>query len=304
MEARDGGHGSTTDAAQQAEHAAQQARQIARDAERGATTADRPNTERERGGREEAGRLLGRNVAGVHRPIRRDEFATHTTPMWTAERFDFVVRNPREARGLDDLEVETDQTLDQLDAQLEAARLTPQEAAIIKAMRDRQLLARNRAQASTNRRNAPLPRAARLRTEEAPPADTLRGRARAAAEKRGRSLSRRPDDAMDTSVERSKSVAREPAAKKRRRTLASRRARCRRAAPRNEQGLDGQRPRPRAPAAEEGPEDEPHGRAARPTEDGPALIRWMNEGKRQRHVAPPARAAPCATFSSLLRQIS
>ena len=84
--------------------------------------------------------------------------------------------------ALDDLEVETDQTLDQLDAQLEAARLTPQEAAIIKAMRDRQLLARNRAQASTNRRNAPLPRAARLRTEEAPPADTLRGRARAAAE--------------------------------------------------------------------------------------------------------------------------
>ena len=64
--------------------------------------------------------------------------------------------------ALDDLEVETDQTLDQLDSQLEAARLTPQEAAIIKAMRDRQLLARNRAQASTNRRNAPLPRAARL----------------------------------------------------------------------------------------------------------------------------------------------
>ena len=44
-------------------------------------------------------------------------------------------------KALDDLEVETDQTLDQLDAQLAAAQLTPQEAAIIKAMRDRQLLA-------------------------------------------------------------------------------------------------------------------------------------------------------------------
>ena len=187
--------------------------------------------------------------------------------------------------ALDDLEVETDQTLDQLDAQLQAAQLTPQEAAIIKAMRDRQLLARNRAQASTNRRNAPLPRAARLRTEEAPPSDSLRGRARAAAEKRGRSVSRHAD-AMDTSVERSKSVAREPAAKKRRRD-ASRAASAHRSSsrppPRNEQGLDA-KAQDRARLLQKKAQKKMNrmargGEADRKT--GPKLIRWMNEGKRR-----------------------
>ena len=187
--------------------------------------------------------------------------------------------------ALDDLEVETDQTLDQLDAQLAAAQLTPQEAAIIKAMRDRQLLARNRAQASTNRRNAPLPRAARLRTEEAPPSDSLRGRARAAAEKRGRSVSRAVD-AMDTSVERSQSLAREPAAKKRRRD-ASRAASAHRSSsrppPRNEQGLDA-KAQDRARLLQKKAQKKMNrmargGEADRKT--GPKLIRWMNEGKRR-----------------------
>ena len=187
--------------------------------------------------------------------------------------------------ALDDLEVETDQTLDQLDAQLAAAQLTPQEAAIIKAMRDRQLLARNRAQASTNRRNAPLPHAARLRTEEAPPSDSLRGRARAAAEKRGRSVSRAVD-AMDTSVERSQSLAREPAAKKRRRD-ASRAASAHRSSsrppPRNEQGLDA-KAQDRARLLQKKAQKKMNrmargGEADRKT--GPKLIRWMNEGKRR-----------------------
>ena len=130
-----------------------------------------------------------------------------------------------------------------------------------------------------------MPRAARLRTEEAPPSDSLRGRARAAAEKRGRSVSRAVD-AMDTSVERSKSVAREPAAKKRRRD-ASRAASAHRSSsrppPRNEQGLDA-KAQDRARLLQKKAQKKMNrmargGEADRKT--GPKLIRWMNEGKRR-----------------------
>lgn len=192
--------------------------------------------------------------------------------------------------ALDELEQETDLTLTDLDAGLEAAQLTPQEAAIIKAIRDRQLLARERSNRQSARRNAPLPRAVQMRSEPAPPPDTVRGRARSAAEKRGRSVSRKPDDAMDTSVERSKSRALLPAKKKARRD-ASRAASAHRSssrpAPRTEQGLT------------EGGQDlartllkksqRKMNRMARAGESdrktGPKLIRWMNEGKRSNGTA-------------------
>ena len=124
---------------------------------------------------------------------------------------------------------------------------------------------------------------------EAEPIATRRSLAqeRAAAEKRGRSLSRRPDDAMDTSVERSQSLAREPAAKKRRRD-ASRAASAHRSSsrppPRNEQGLDGQAAPDRARLLQKKAQKKMNrmargGEADRKT--GPKLIRWMNEGKRR-----------------------
>ena len=92
---------------------------------------------------------------------------------------------------------------------------------------------------------------------------------------------------MDTSVERSKSVAREPAAKKRRRD-ASRAASAHRSLsrppPRNEQGLDGQAAQDRARLLQKKAQKKMNrmargGEADRKT--GPKLIRWMNEGKRR-----------------------
>ena len=93
-------------------------------------------------------------------------------------------------------------------------------------------------------------------------------------------------DAMDTSVERSKSVAREPAAKKRRRD-ASRAASAHRSSsrppPRNEQGLDA-KAQDRARLLQKKAQKKMNrmargGEADRKT--GPKLIRWMNEGKRR-----------------------
>ena len=113
-------------------------------------------------------------------------------------------------------------------------------------------------------------------------------------------MSRRPDDAMDTSVERSKSVAREPAAKKRRRD-ASRAASAHRSSsrppPRNEQGLDA-KAQDRARLLQKKAQKKMNrmargGEADRKT--GPKLIRWMNEGKRRAGTShrPLGRPLPC-----------
>ena len=116
-EARDGGHGSTTDAAQQAEHAAQQARQIARDAEAARAATARPprTTERERmwagGG---PGVYSGETSREYIGQLRCDEFATDIQPeiMDGKNVLDFVDEDVLEKlAALDDLEVETDQTL-------------------------------------------------------------------------------------------------------------------------------------------------------------------------------------------------
>jgi nucleolar GTP-binding protein len=83
LEARDGGHGSTQDAAVQAEAAAQQARQIARDAEQARAASARPprTTERERmwagGG---PGVYSGETSREYVGQLRCDDFATDIQP--------------------------------------------------------------------------------------------------------------------------------------------------------------------------------------------------------------------------------
>ena len=83
LEARDGGHGSTQDAAVQAEHAAQQARAIARDAEQARAASAKPprTTERERmwagGG---PGVYSGETSREYVGQLRCDEFATDIQP--------------------------------------------------------------------------------------------------------------------------------------------------------------------------------------------------------------------------------
>ena len=83
LEARDGGHGSTQNAAQEAEAAAQQARAIARDAEQARAASARPprTTERERmwagGG---PGVYSGETSREYVGQLRCDDFATDIQP--------------------------------------------------------------------------------------------------------------------------------------------------------------------------------------------------------------------------------
>mmetsp|Transcript_6713 Transcript_6713/g.23541 ORF Transcript_6713/g.23541 Transcript_6713/m.23541 type:complete len:675 (-) Transcript_6713:86-2110(-) len=111
---------------------------------------------------------------------------------------------------LEEEETETDGALHAALMDEAAAMLSPQEAALIRAVREKKVLLRKKAQAAQGRRHAPLPAKVRIRAElremededdaDAAADETTRSRARSAMLKRGRSASRGragADDAMD-----------------------------------------------------------------------------------------------------------
>ena len=137
--------------------------------------------------------------------LKCDEWRTDVVPeiMDGKNVLDFVDEDivERLAR-LEEEDFEADTLLDEALDEEAASKLSPQEATLVRAVRDKKLLVRTKAQAEKGRRNAQMPRSNRsaeklaVKDEELDDS-TARGRAKNAAVKRGRSLSRGPRGADD-----------------------------------------------------------------------------------------------------------
>jgi len=289
-------HGTTPDAVEDIRKVAAAARSEADAAEaRVAKAAPRP-TERDvmwrNGGPGVYSADLTREYIGQ---LKCDEWRTDLVPeiMDGKNVLDFVDEDiVAKLALLDEDEAEAEEGLESAAREAAHAALSPAELALVTAVRDKKVLNRRVAQAARGRRNAPVPRQARLRAEGAAGADeddaTVRGRAKSAAVKRTRSLSRPSErdgraaaraEAMD--VDGDEAMA-NPAKKAKRSASRGDAHRSQsRPPPRDEQGLN---EADQDAAREIGKKmQKKMNRMARSGEadrkTGPKLIRWMNEGK-------------------------
>ncbi|EGB11113.1 hypothetical protein AURANDRAFT_22083 [Aureococcus anophagefferens] len=288
-------HGTTPDAVEDIRKVAAAARSEADAAEaRVAKAAPRP-TERDvmwrNGGPGVYSADLTREYIGQ---LKCDEWRTDLVPeiMDGKNVLDFVDEDiVAKLALLDEDEAEAEEGLESAAREAAHAALSPAELALVTAVRDKKVLNRRVAQAARGRRNAPVPRQARLRSEGAAGNDeddaTVRGRAKSAAVKRTRSLSR-PSERDGRAAARAEAMdvdgdADANPAKKQKRSASrgdAHRSQSR-PPPRDEQGLN---EADQDAAREIGKKmQKKMNRMARSGEadrkTGPKLIRWMNEGK-------------------------
>lgn len=195
---------------------------------------------------------------------------------------------------LDEEEVETDEALREADIFEAENALSPEEAALVKAVRDKKKLNRLKSQHNRNSsKSNVLPRRGRQLSDDAPVGEEeteMQQTARRAAVKRGRSLSRRvvapSNDAMDVGddYDASNSNAKEDAreAKKARMRSASRHRSASRPPPRSEVGFKDESQRTEATRIKYKMQKKNNllaraGEADR--KSGPKLLRWRLEGK-------------------------